>query len=61
MIKLCQAWEGCNDLQILSKVQQLLISVSVPMGMLVRMNDQAVLGVHHIVSPQVVKHDGVGF
>ncbi len=29
--------------------------------MLVGMNDQAILGIHDIVSPQVIKHDGVGF
>ena len=29
--------------------------------MLVRMNDQAILGIQDIVSPQVIKHDGVGF
>jgi len=28
--------------------------------MLVGMNDQAILGIHDIVSPQVIKHDGVG-
>jgi hypothetical protein len=31
------------------------------MSMLVGMNDQAILGIHDIVSPQVVKHDGVGY
>ena len=60
MIQVCHAWQRCYALQILSKVQQFLISVSVSVSMLVRMNDQAILGIHDIVSPQVIKHDGVG-
>ncbi len=61
MIQVCHAWQRCYALQILSKVQKFLISVSVSVGMLVGKDDQAILGIHDIVSPQVIKHDGVGF
>lgn len=59
VIKGADIIEFCYIKQILGQLYKFSITVSICVGSFEWFYDQTILGVHHKIPPQIVKHDGV--